>query len=84
MNATKVSQVLDACEAGFVLPQKRPNFQPKLATGFGDGTHRSRRGAGAAQSVILPDDAHEPEEVTHDTLLRGRVKLSPAGTRFPV
>jgi tRNA1Val (adenine37-N6)-methyltransferase len=25
--------------------------------------------------VILPDDAHEPEKVTHDTLLRGRVKL---------
>jgi len=25
--------------------------------------------------VILPDDAHEPEDVTHDTLLRGRVKL---------
>ena len=25
--------------------------------------------------MILADDAHEPEEVTHDTLLRGRVKL---------
>ena len=25
--------------------------------------------------MILPDDAHEPEDVTHDTLLRGRVKL---------
>jgi tRNA1Val (adenine37-N6)-methyltransferase len=25
--------------------------------------------------VILPDHAHEPEKVTHDTLLRGRVKL---------
>ena len=34
MNATKVSQVLDACEAGFVLPQKSTYFQPKLATGL--------------------------------------------------
>jgi tRNA1Val (adenine37-N6)-methyltransferase len=25
--------------------------------------------------VILPDYAHDPEEVTHDTLLRGQVKL---------
>jgi len=34
MNATKVYQVLDACEAGFVLPQKSTYFQPKLATGL--------------------------------------------------
>jgi uncharacterized protein (DUF1015 family) len=34
MNATKVEQVLDACEAGFVLPQKSTYFQPKLATGL--------------------------------------------------
>ena len=34
MNATKVGQVLDACEAGFVLPQKSTFFQPKLATGL--------------------------------------------------
>jgi uncharacterized protein (DUF1015 family) len=34
MNATKVGQVLDACEAGFVLPQKSTYFQPKLATGL--------------------------------------------------
>ena len=34
MNATKVAQVLDACEAGFVLPQKSTYFQPKLATGL--------------------------------------------------
>jgi len=34
MNATKVDQVLDACEAGFVLPQKSTYFQPKLATGL--------------------------------------------------
>jgi uncharacterized protein (DUF1015 family) len=34
MNATKVNQVLDACEAGFVLPQKSTYFQPKLATGL--------------------------------------------------
>ncbi len=34
MNATKVSQVLEACEAGFVLPQKSTYFQPKLATGL--------------------------------------------------
>jgi len=34
MNATKVGQVLDACEAGFVLPQKSTYFHPKLATGL--------------------------------------------------
>jgi uncharacterized protein (DUF1015 family) len=34
MNATKVEQVLAACEAGFVLPQKSTYFQPKLATGL--------------------------------------------------
>ena len=34
MNATKTHQVLDACEAGFVLPQKSTYFQPKLATGL--------------------------------------------------
>jgi uncharacterized protein (DUF1015 family) len=34
MNATKVGQVLDACEAGFVLPQKSTYFQPKLAAGL--------------------------------------------------
>jgi uncharacterized protein (DUF1015 family) len=34
MNATRVSQVFDACEAGFVLPQKSTYFQPKLATGL--------------------------------------------------
>jgi uncharacterized protein (DUF1015 family) len=34
MNATKVGQVLEACEAGFVLPQKSTYFQPKLATGL--------------------------------------------------
>ena len=34
MNATKTNQVLDACEAGFVLPQKSTYFQPKLATGL--------------------------------------------------
>jgi uncharacterized protein (DUF1015 family) len=34
MNATKTFQVLDACEAGFVLPQKSTYFQPKLATGL--------------------------------------------------
>jgi uncharacterized protein (DUF1015 family) len=34
MNATTVSQVLDACEAGDVLPQKSTYFQPKLATGL--------------------------------------------------
>jgi uncharacterized protein (DUF1015 family) len=34
MNATKVEQVLQACEAGFVLPQKSTYFQPKLATGL--------------------------------------------------
>jgi uncharacterized protein (DUF1015 family) len=34
MNATKVHQVLDVCEAGFLLPQKSTYFQPKLATGL--------------------------------------------------
>ena len=34
MNATKVDQVLAACEAGFVLPQKSTYFLPKLATGL--------------------------------------------------
>jgi hypothetical protein len=34
MNATRVDQVLGACEAGFVLPQKSTYFQPKLATGL--------------------------------------------------
>jgi uncharacterized protein (DUF1015 family) len=34
MNATKVDEVLAACEAGFVLPQKSTYFQPKLATGL--------------------------------------------------
>ena len=34
MNPTKVHQVLEACEAGFVLPQKSTYFQPKLATGL--------------------------------------------------
>jgi uncharacterized protein (DUF1015 family) len=34
MNATKVDEVLGACEAGFVLPQKSTYFQPKLATGL--------------------------------------------------
>jgi uncharacterized protein (DUF1015 family) len=34
MNATKVQDVLQACEAGFVLPQKSTYFQPKLATGL--------------------------------------------------
>jgi uncharacterized protein (DUF1015 family) len=33
MNATRVGEVLGACEAGFVLPQKSTFFQPKLATG---------------------------------------------------
>jgi uncharacterized protein (DUF1015 family) len=34
MNATKVEQVLAACEAGAVLPQKSTYFLPKLATGL--------------------------------------------------
>jgi uncharacterized protein (DUF1015 family) len=34
MNATKVEEVLAACEAGFVLPQKSTYFLPKLATGL--------------------------------------------------
>ena len=34
MNATPVDQVLSACEAGFVLPQKSTYFQPKLGTGL--------------------------------------------------
>jgi uncharacterized protein (DUF1015 family) len=34
MNPTKVGEVLAACEAGFVLPQKSTYFHPKLATGL--------------------------------------------------
>ncbi|MES1172238.1 MAG: DUF1015 domain-containing protein [Bacteroidota bacterium] len=34
MNATPVDQVLSACEAGFVLPQKSTYFQPKVGTGL--------------------------------------------------
>src|SRR4029079_949569 len=34
LNPTRVEQVLTACEAGFVLPQKSPYFQPKLGTGL--------------------------------------------------
>jgi uncharacterized protein (DUF1015 family) len=34
MNPTAVSEVLDACEQGHVLPQKSTYFQPKLATGL--------------------------------------------------
>ena len=34
LNPTKVEQVLTACEAGFVLPQKSTYFQPKLGTGL--------------------------------------------------
>ncbi|HEV3030847.1 MAG TPA: DUF1015 domain-containing protein [Polyangia bacterium] len=34
MSATSVSQVLEACEQGHVLPQKSTYFQPKLATGL--------------------------------------------------
>jgi uncharacterized protein (DUF1015 family) len=34
LNATRVEQVLDACEAGFVLPQKSTYFHPKPATGL--------------------------------------------------
>ena len=34
MNPTKIEEVLAACEAGFVLPQKSTYFQPKLATGL--------------------------------------------------
>ncbi len=34
MNATKIDQVLAACEAGFVLPQKSTYFQPKLGSGL--------------------------------------------------
>jgi uncharacterized protein (DUF1015 family) len=34
MNATPIDQVISACEAGFVLPQKSTYFQPKLGTGL--------------------------------------------------
>jgi len=34
MNPTRVEQILAACEAGFVLPQKSTYFNPKLATGL--------------------------------------------------
>ena len=41
MNATQVEQVLEACEAGFVLPQKSTYFQPKLGDRPGDVSDRS-------------------------------------------
>jgi uncharacterized protein (DUF1015 family) len=34
MNPTRIDQVLTACEAGFVLPQKSTYFQPKVGTGL--------------------------------------------------
>jgi uncharacterized protein (DUF1015 family) len=34
MNPIRIEQVLTACEAGFVLPQKSTYFQPKLGTGL--------------------------------------------------
>ena len=34
MNATRVEDVLQACEEGSILPQKSTYFQPKLATGL--------------------------------------------------
>jgi uncharacterized protein (DUF1015 family) len=43
MNATKVHQVLEACEAGFVLPQKSTYFEPKLATGIVMATIEPRK-----------------------------------------
>jgi uncharacterized protein (DUF1015 family) len=46
MNATKIEQVLDACEAGFVLPQKSTYFQPKLATGLVMQKIRANRAPG--------------------------------------
>jgi len=75
MNATKVGQVLDACEAGFVLHAEVDLLPAQAGHRLGDGAHRSRRGAGAAQGMSSADDARAPdaesEAVTHDTLLRG-------------
>ena len=34
MNATKIEQLMAACEAGLLLPQKSTYFHPKLATGM--------------------------------------------------
>jgi uncharacterized protein (DUF1015 family) len=34
MNPTRVTEVLEACEAGVILPQKSTYFHPKLATGL--------------------------------------------------
>jgi uncharacterized protein (DUF1015 family) len=50
MNATPVAQVLAACEAGFVLPQKSTYFQPKLATGLVMYRLDGRTGAAGGQA----------------------------------
>ena len=46
MNPTQVIEVLEACEAGFVLPQKSTYFQPKLATGLVMSHIEENRGEG--------------------------------------
>ena len=47
MNPTQVIEVLEACEGGFVLPQKSTYFQPKLATGLVMAHIEENRGEGS-------------------------------------
>ena len=74
MNATKVEQVLAACEAGSVLPQKSTYFLPKLATGLVmyrlDGAAPRPAGGDRGRRTDDRDD-----EITADTLRAGRVRI---------
>ena len=82
MNATKVEQVLAACEAGSVLPQKSTYFLPKLATGL--VMYRLDGAAPAARTRAVTAAAGPPgddEEITSDTLRGGPRPHLPARAR---
>ena len=85
MNPTKVDQVLTACEAGFVLPQKSTYFQPKLATGLVmDPLDGPAAGAGPLSALTV--GAARVATATRrrrDRLLGGRVRALSAGPRVP-
>ena len=77
MNATKVEQVLAACEAGFVLPQKSTYFLPKLATGLRHVPPRRPGAAAGAREMTSGSTAgstHD-KDITADTLRGGRVRI---------
>ncbi len=67
MNATKVEQVLQACEAGFVLPQKSTYFQPKLATGLVMYRRRAEIAQLPAQMHAAATVADEPRRRSPST-----------------